>query len=70
MLTPTGVRISNCLLATQVQTVNVTQTETVGSLNYRYRLRHLWVSEMMLNVQSVSYFAQGHWILYDPASGT
>lgn len=65
MLTPTGVRISYCLLATQVQTVNVTQTKTVGSLNYRYRLGHLWVSEKMLNVQSVPYFTQGYCALYE-----
>ena len=27
--------------------------KTVGRVNYRYRLLHRWVSEMMLNVQSV-----------------
>ena len=26
--------------------------KTVGRVNYRYRLVHLWVAEMLLNVQS------------------
>jgi hypothetical protein len=30
--------------------------KTVGRVNYRYRLDHQWVSEMMLNVQSKSLF--------------
>lgn len=29
--------------------------KTVGRVNYRYRLVHRWVSEMMLNVQSGSF---------------
>ena len=33
----------------------VTRAKTVGYLNDRYRLGHLWVSEMMLDVQSVLY---------------
>ena len=41
-----------------------TRTKTVGNLNYRYRLGHLWVSEMMLNVQSVPYLTQGYYALY------
>lgn len=34
---------------------SVTRAKTVGYLNDRYRLGHLWVSEMMLDVQSVLY---------------
>ena len=30
--------------------------KTVGRVNYRDRLAHRWVSEMMLNVQSESLF--------------
>ena len=28
--------------------------QTVGDMNHRYRLGHLWVPEMVLNVQSDS----------------
>lgn len=31
-------------------------SKTVGNLNYRYRLGHLWVPEMVLDVQSVLYY--------------
>ena len=41
------------------------RTKTVGILNYRYRLGHLWVPEMVLNVQSVPYFTQGYCALYE-----
>lgn len=30
--------------------------ETVGRIKYRDRLRHRWVAEMLLNVQSESFF--------------
>jgi len=34
---------------------SVTRAKTVGYLNDRYRLGHLWVYEMMLDVQSGLY---------------
>jgi len=38
----------------QVKTVKgLSQLKTVGILRCRYRLGHLWVPEMVLNVQSV-----------------
>ena len=42
----------------------VTRAKTVGYLNDRYRLGHLWVSEMMLDVQSVLLFIQNKDFLY------
>ena len=39
--------------------------KTVGRVNYRDRLAHRWVSEMMLNVQSKSLFI----IYYNEAQG-
>ena len=47
-----------------------TRTKTVGYLNNRYRLGHLWVPEMVLDVQSVLYFAQGYWTLYEFTNST
>ena len=43
---------------------SVTRAKTVGYLNDRYRLGHLWVSEMMLDVQSVLLFIQNKDFLY------
>ena len=48
-------KISLYILAMLVLTVNeFSHLKTVGYLSDRYRLVHWWVSEMMLNVQSVS----------------
>ena len=33
--------------------------KTVGRVKYRYRLVHWWVAEMLLNVQSESFFNKG-----------
>ena len=59
MLTLTGVKIIlvNKIIGNASENgQSVTRAKTVGYLNDRYRLGHLWVSEMMLNVQSVLYY--------------
>ena len=50
-------RLNNTVLSVRLHQCNLRSTashlKTVGCLRSRYRLGHWWVSEMMLNVQSV-----------------